>query len=103
MKKRNLIYKLAVLTLLMLQSCVVNDSKQLLIETSEYPAEVASEWNKKVLEKAIEEDNLLTLKGVRTAAMMHAAMHDALNSIVPEYGHYHRSISKQSGRVRCAT
>lgn len=88
MKKRNFNTAVLVFTLLVLQSCVVNDSKQSHKETSAYSAEVASEWNQKVLETAIEEDHLLTLKGVRTAAMMHAAMHDALNSIVPQYEHY---------------
>jgi len=40
------------------------------------------------MELALAEDNLLTLKGVRTAAMMHTAMHDALNSIAPKYSRY---------------
>ena len=40
-------------------------------------SESIAEWNKKLFEIAIEEDGLLTLKGVRTAAMVHTAMHDA--------------------------
>src|SRR5215813_12142316 len=47
--------------------------------------EVLVAWNERVLDLAIAEDKLLTLKGVRTAAMMHLAMHDALNSIEPRY------------------
>lgn len=45
-------------------------------------------WNECVLAVAEAEDHFLTLKGVRTAAMMHVAMHDALNSIRPEYATY---------------
>ncbi len=51
-------------------------------------SESITEWNKKVFEIAIEEDGLLTLKGVRTAAMVHIAMHDALNAIIPKYSPY---------------
>ena len=42
-------------------------------------------WNRVILETAVEEDGLLTLKGVRTASMAHVAMHDVLNSIKPEF------------------
>ena len=45
-------------------------------------------WNKLVMEYAIAEDGLLTLKGVRTAAMMHIAIHNALNTINPKYETY---------------
>lgn len=53
-----------------------------------YQASLATEFNEKIMETAIAEDNLLTLKGVRTASLAHIAMHDALNSIVPTYAHY---------------
>ncbi|MCW5515424.1 vanadium-dependent haloperoxidase [Muriicola sp. Z0-33] len=53
-----------------------------------YSAELVGVWNKKVIDYAIAEDNLFTLKGVRTTAMMHVAMHDALNTIVPKYERY---------------
>lgn len=46
------------------------------------------EWNEQVLAIAAAEDGLLTLKGVRTAAMMHIAMHDSINSIRRHYAHY---------------
>ncbi len=46
------------------------------------------EWNEAVLGVAEAEDGFLTLKGLRTVTMMHLAMHDALNSIRPEYAHY---------------
>ena len=45
--------------------------------------DVVLAWNERVLAIAEAEDGFLTLKGVRTAAMMHIAMHDALNSISP--------------------
>ncbi|KAA3625440.1 MAG: phosphatase PAP2 family protein [Flavobacterium sp.] len=67
----------------LLQSC--SDNK---VDLHDYDVEVVSSWNQKILELALAEDNLLTLKGVRTLAMMHTAMHDALNSIVPKYSRY---------------
>jgi membrane-associated phospholipid phosphatase len=51
------------------------------------PGQVVS-WNRQLLEVAEAEDRLLTLKGVRAAAMMHLAMHDALNSIHARYAVY---------------
>jgi len=82
MKFKNLILFGLVLVLALL-SCKSQEQK---IEN--YDATIASEWNQKIIETAIAEDNLLTMKGVRTASMVHAAMHDALNSIVPKYSHY---------------
>jgi PAP2 superfamily len=49
---------------------------------------VLESWNERVIALAEAEDKLLTLKGVRTAAMMHIAMHDALNSIQRRYSAY---------------
>lgn len=42
-------------------------------------------WNEKLLAAAEAEDGFLTLKGLRTAAMAHAAMHDALSAIHGRY------------------
>jgi len=42
-------------------------------------------WNARLFAAAEAEDGLLTLKGVRTAAMMHLAIHDTLNSIDRRY------------------
>jgi membrane-associated phospholipid phosphatase len=47
--------------------------------------ELVAAWNRQVLEVAEAEDRFLTLKGLRTAAMMHLAVHDALNAIEPRY------------------
>lgn len=49
----------------MLQSC---ESKT--IEADNYSPEVITFWNGKIMELAIAEDGLLTLKGVRTEAMV---------------------------------
>jgi hypothetical protein len=56
--------------------------------SAEAPAEFIAKWNEKLLATAEAEDGLLTLKGVRTAAMMHLAMHDALNAVRHEYAPY---------------
>ena len=40
------------------------------------------------MDYAVNEDGLTTLKGLRTTAMMHIAMHNALNTIVPVYATY---------------
>ncbi|TMU55823.1 vanadium-dependent haloperoxidase [Flagellimonas algicola] len=64
---------------------------------AEYGPEVLNNWNQKVMEVAVEEDGLLTLKGLRTISMMHIAIHDALNSISPVYGTYAFSESKGQG------
>jgi hypothetical protein len=45
-------------------------------------------WNKTVNDIAFAEDQFLTFKGVRAHAMMHLAMHDALNAIIPLYRQY---------------
>jgi hypothetical protein len=50
--------------------------------------DVVLAWNERILEIAEAEDDFLTLKGVRTAAMMHVAMHDALNSISHRFAGY---------------
>lgn len=49
---------------------------------------VISEWNTAVVAVAEGEDGFLTLKGVRTLAMLHIALHDALNSVQPRYETY---------------
>ena len=51
-------------------------------------SELLVSWNARLLATAEAEDRFLTLKGVRTAAMMHLAVHDALNAIDPRFGAY---------------
>ncbi len=45
-------------------------------------------WNQQVLAAAESDDGFLTLKGLRTTALMHFAAHDALNTIEPRYSPY---------------
>lgn len=52
------------------------------------PSDVVVEWNEHLLDLAEAEDGFLTLKGVRTASIMHVAIHNALNSIEPTYAVY---------------
>ncbi|MGH8249678.1 MAG: vanadium-dependent haloperoxidase [Steroidobacteraceae bacterium] len=54
----------------------------------ETPPDVVLAWNQRVLAIAEAEDGFLTLKGVRAAAMMHIAMHDAVNSISRRFAAY---------------
>jgi hypothetical protein len=58
------------------------------IHTSHFGASVVIAWNARAYEVAFAEDQFLTFKGQRALAMMHLAMHDALNSIVPAYRRY---------------
>ena len=57
-------------------------------QTSVVHPRVAAQWNETLLEIAESEDGFLTLKGIRTTAMMHIAMHDAFNAIRHNYGSY---------------
>ena len=50
--------------------------------------DVIVSWNAMAHDIAFAEDQFLTFKGQRALAMMHLAMHDALNSIVPVYETY---------------
>ena len=51
-------------------------------------AEVIVSWNSLAHDIAFAEDQFLTFKGQRALAMMHLAMHDALNAILPVYETY---------------
>ena len=65
-------------------ACVSAESR----EEQGIDAGVVVAWNERILGVAEAEDRFLTLKGVRAAAMMHIAMHDALTSIEPRYHAY---------------
>ena len=58
------------------------------IASSVASADVVTAWNERGHDIAFAEDSFLTFKGQRALAMMHVAMHDALNSIVPVYERY---------------
>jgi hypothetical protein len=45
-------------------------------------------WSRLAYDVAFAEDQFLTFKGHRALAMMHLAMHDALNAVVPVYRRY---------------
>jgi hypothetical protein len=51
-------------------------------------ADVIVSWNGLAHDIAFAEDQFLTFKGQRALAMMHLAMHDALNAIIPIYETY---------------
>jgi len=55
--------------------------------------ELVVAWNERVLAVAEAEDRFLTLKGLRTAAMMHLAIHDALNAIDRRYRPYLKTLA----------
>jgi membrane-associated phospholipid phosphatase len=50
--------------------------------------DVVIAWNQRVLAIAEAEDGFLSLKGVRTVAMMHIAMHDAVNASSRRFAPY---------------
>ena len=54
----------------------------------DFSSSLALKWNNQILNMAVEEDGLLTLKGVRTTALIHLAMHDALNATHALYQPY---------------
>src|SRR5690242_13960327 len=64
----------------------------------EHHAQLAIAWNERVNEISYAEDQWFTLKGVRAHAMMHVAMHDALNAISPRYQPYVYSVFRHNQR-----
>ncbi len=58
------------------------------IELGQPRSDVIGSWNSLAHDIAFAEDQFLTFKGQRALAMMHLAMHDALNAIVPVYESY---------------
>jgi hypothetical protein len=58
------------------------------IGPSKLDADLVAAWNELAYDIAFGEDQFLTFKGHRAFSMMHLAIHDALNSIVPVYQRY---------------
>ncbi len=55
----------------------------------DYPeAKVITDWNELIVSTAAEVDGFQTLLGNRAVPLMHLAVHDALNAIVPVYDQY---------------
>lgn len=59
-------------------------------------ADIVVEWNETVLGVAEAEDGFLTLKGLRTTAIMHLAMHDAINGVTGQYA-THALLARSAG------
>ena len=98
-KISKLIFIFVLFSFTIIQSCSENKTT-----IEDYEPHVAISWNDKLFELAIEEDNLLTLKGVRTAAMMHTAMHDALNTIESKFSRYaYKGENLQANPIAAAT
>jgi hypothetical protein len=88
---KSFIHAIILLPIVVVQSCKENT-----YDINDYTSEVVTSWNQKIMEYAIKEDGLLTLKGLRTEALMHIAMHDALNAIRPIYSAYSYDTSFNS-------
>src|SRR5262245_45948972 len=58
------------------------------VEPADLSPDVIVSWNRLGHDLAFAEDQFLTFKGQRALAMMHLAVHDALNAIVPVYETY---------------
>jgi hypothetical protein len=58
------------------------------VDASRFDAALIVGWNELAHDIAFAEDQFRTFKGQRALAMMHLAMHDALNSIRPVYERY---------------
>jgi hypothetical protein len=65
-------------------------------------SDVIVSWNMLAHDLAFAEDQFLTFKGQRALAMMHLAMHDALNAIVPIYRLYAYSGGTRPGHPTAA-
>jgi hypothetical protein len=58
------------------------------VDASARSADVVVRWNELGVDIVNAEDQFRSFKGHRALAMMHLAMHDALNTIVPAYSRY---------------
>jgi hypothetical protein len=58
------------------------------LERRHLRSDIIVSWNSLAHDIAVAEDQFLTFKGQRALAIMHLAMHDALNTIVPIYERY---------------
>jgi hypothetical protein len=65
-------------------------------------SDVIVSWNMLAHDIAFAEDQFLTFKGQRALAMMHLAMHDALNTIIPIYQTYAYSSGTRLGHPTAA-
>jgi hypothetical protein len=84
----NLCSKLALCILVLCVACGDSRDGPRPIDADALRADVVVAWNRRLVTIAVAEDQLLTLKGARTLSMMHLAIHDALNAILPIYSAY---------------
>ena len=82
-------YNFPKLSFLFILTTVVFSCQPKEIDAELFDASILTSWNELIIDLAIEEDGLMTLKGVRTEALMHTAIHNALNRIKPVYATYH--------------
>jgi hypothetical protein len=66
-------------------------------------ADVVIDWSQRAYDIAYAEDQFLTWKGQRALAMVHLAVHDALQSIQPIYAHYAWQTSEPAADPIVAT
>jgi hypothetical protein len=66
----------------------LNEAEQLLAKPEFRDAAVLLDWSETAIAAALEADGFQTLYSNRAGPMMHLAMHDALNAIVPVYRPY---------------
>lgn len=64
--------------------------------SSRASADVVVDWSRIVFEAAMNDDGYVSFKGTRHQAMMHLAMHDAVNAIKPKFDQYAYSGSSHS-------
>ncbi len=76
-------YSLALVMLILCATCSPTAP-----DPEEWSPELLLDWNETIFDIAVAEDGLSTLKGLRTAAMLHIAIHDVLNTIHPRYQRY---------------
>ena len=79
---------IALLSLALTAGCTARDAGEPAVAGPEPLTSLVIAWNQELLAVAQAEDRFLTLKGVRAAAMMHAAVSDALNGIEPRFGQF---------------
>jgi hypothetical protein len=78
------------------------DPEHLVLESRPPSFDIVLAWNLQANEIAFAEDQFFTFKGVRAMSMMHIAMHDALNAIVPRHAQYAYSGSDRAADTTAA-
>ena len=93
MKKLTLLSNYQSISILIAILLIGCDAKKK-IDHDSYGPQILNSWNMLVIDMAIQQDGLLTLKGVRTEALMHTAIHNAINLISNKYATYNSQLMK---------